>query len=457
MPDFVVVRAVHRASTPSSLRRKSWLPKHFGTTCTSVPSTNTFWKGFSTTATMERDTSPDSRIQPSQMMAGGFVEQSGDGPISADFLLPYQPTDWMSDLQHIPKFKIQLIHGVTPIQRWYLPNVPPDFEIHIKRDDMTGSELSGNKARKLEFLLADAIHQGCTAVITCGSTQSNHCRATAVATRQVGLEPHLLLRSPVSDPTEVTCSANMLLNRLIGAHVHLMPRKAQFATDIKPRLDQLVQKIKEETGESAYPIPIGGSTAVGLFGYLHGFDELQRQGVTEKFTDIVIACGSNGSTLGLALANYLTGSKLKVHGMIVSDDSKFHFKGMNEVLREVDAKDSNGKALQAEDIVNLVDGVKGRGYGLSTQEELDMVAEICAKTGIIIDPVYTGKSVYHLLRLTREEPDMFKGNKILFVHTGGIFGLFDGRMDETVRRIGLEQNRFHEWMELADQAPDMNL
>ncbi|XP_022093834.1 bifunctional D-cysteine desulfhydrase/1-aminocyclopropane-1-carboxylate deaminase, mitochondrial-like isoform X2 [Acanthaster planci] len=413
-------------------------------------------EGSCKTLTMESEASLDCRTDP-DLMAGEFAGYSGDGPVPTDFLLPYEPPDWMSDLQKIPKYRVQLIHGITPIQRWYLPNVPADFEIHIKRDDMTGCELSGNKARKLEFLLADAIHQGCSAVITCGSMQSNHCRATALAVRQLGLEPHLLLRSPVSDPAEVTCSGNMLLNRLVGAHVYLMPRKSQFAGDIKPRLDQLVQKIKEETGESAYPIPIGGSTAVGLYGYLEGFAELQRQGVVEKFTDIVIACGSSGSTLGLALANYLTNSKLKVHGMIVSDDSQYHYKEMNKVLREVDAKHSNGKALQAEDIVNLVDGVKGRGYGLSTPEELDKVAEICAKTGIIIDPIYTGKSVHHLIQLTREKPDMFKGSKILFVHTGGIFGLFDGRMDETIKRVGLEQNKFHEWMELAVQAPDLNL
>ncbi|XP_071798294.1 uncharacterized protein [Asterias amurensis] len=396
-------------------------------------------------------------IKRTALIENGGGEASCDGPVPSDFLLQYHPADWMKQLQLIPKYRVKLIHGVTPIQRWYLPNVPANFEIHIKRDDLTGCELSGNKARKLEFLLADAINQGCTSVITCGSSQSNHCRATAIATRQLGLEPYLLLRSPVSDPNEVVCTANMFLNRLIGTHVYLLPKKSQYSTDIKPRMDQLVQKIKEETGESAYPIPIGGSTAIGLYGYLEGFRELLDQGVADQFTDIAIACGSSGSTAGLALANYLTGSRLKVHGFIVSDDSEFHSKQINDVLREMDVKDSNGKVLQSEDIVHLIDGVKGRGYGLSTQEELDLVGEVCRRTGIIIEPVYTGKSVHHLLRLTKEQPQLFKGNKILFIHSGGLFGLFDGRMDETVKQMGRDGNHIHEWMELSDQAPDLSL
>ncbi|XP_071784292.1 uncharacterized protein [Asterias amurensis] len=382
---------------------------------------------------------------------------SCDGPVPSDFLLQYYPADWMKQLQLIPKYRVKLVHGVTPIQRWYLPNVPANFEIHIKRDDLTGCELSGNKARKLEFLLADAINQGCTSIITCGSSQSNHCRATAIAARQLGLEPHLLLRSPVSDPNEVVCTANMFLNRLIGAHIYLLPKTSHIITDITPRMDQLVQKIKEETGEKAYPITLGGSTAVGLYGYLEGFRELLDQGVADQFTDIVITCGSSGSAAGLALANYLTGSRLKVHGFIVAYDSKFHHKWINDVFKEVDAKDSNGEVLQSEDIVNLVDGVIGGGHHHSTQEQLDAVGEVCTKTGIIIDPVYTGKSVFHLLRLLKEQPELFKGNKILFIHTGGLFGLFDGRMDETLKQMGTERNQFHEWMELSDQAPNLNL
>ncbi len=88
---------------------------------------------------------------------------------------------------------------------------------------------------------------------------------------------------------------------------------------------------------------------------------------------------------------------------------------------------------------------------------IDLVGEVCTKTGIIIEPVYTGKSVYHLLRLTKEQPELIKGNKILFIHTGGLFGHCDGRMYETVKQMGTERNKIHEWMELSDQAPDLNL
>ncbi|XP_072049277.1 uncharacterized protein [Amphiura filiformis] len=359
----------------------------------------------------------------------------------------YEPPDWAGGLKIVPKYKVQLANTNTPIQRWYIPGIPDGFEVYIKRDDMLGSELSGNKVRKLEFLLADAIHQGYSSVITCGGIQSNHCRATALAARQLGLQPYLLLRSP-PDPGNHVSVGNALLNRLIGSHLYLIPQKAQQATEIMPRMKQLSAKLKSEKEEDAYIVPIGGSSAIGLYGYLEGFNELMTQGV-DQFSDIVLATGSGGSTAGLAIANHLTKSDIKIHGMMVCDGAKYFHDHINETLTEIGLTDRSG--VKSEDIVDLVDGVKGEGYGISTQEELDFIASVALSTGILLDPVYTGKAALHLVKLLQQNPQRFQGKKILFIHTGGIFGLFDGRMDAVLNTS--YTNSIHEWFQLNDEVP----
>ncbi|XP_033106061.1 bifunctional D-cysteine desulfhydrase/1-aminocyclopropane-1-carboxylate deaminase, mitochondrial-like [Anneissia japonica] len=220
-------------------------------------------------------------------------------------LLSYRPPDWASHLQMIPLVKVKLFQPFTPIHKWSLPNIPDDIDIYIKRDDMTGSVLSGNKVRKLEFLLGEALATGCQAVITCGGVQSNHCRTTAVAAKQLGIETHLLLRSRSENLSETSCHGNMLLNSLMGASMYLVPIKAQEKTDLEPRMQRLADRLQEEKGMKAYLIPIGGSNVVGLHGYLCGWQELLEQGVTDRFDDVILTVGSGGTAAGVAIGNFL--------------------------------------------------------------------------------------------------------------------------------------------------------
>ena len=160
--------------------------------------------------------------------------------------------------------------GPTPIQPWALPGVDHSrYSVGIKRDDLTGTMTSGNKIRKLEYLFAEAIQQGCDTVITCGGVQSNHCRATAAAARELGLDCHLLLRSDCSDEADLASIAqngNLLLDLLLGATCHVVP-KVPYLTGLLPRMERLVAEL-ETLGQSSYIIPVGGSNLTGLWGYI---------------------------------------------------------------------------------------------------------------------------------------------------------------------------------------------
>ncbi|XP_052103571.1 uncharacterized protein LOC127737078 [Mytilus californianus] len=353
----------------------------------------------------------------------------------ASVLTPFSPPDWSNRLSHIPKYFVRLGNMNTPIHEWKLPNVPSGFKVYIKRDDMTGSTLSGNKVRKLEFLFADAIDKGCKNVITCGYIQSNFARSAAIAAAQLGLNCHLLLASPevVRCFANITFEGNVLLDKMSGASIYLisnMLKSSNYATDIKPRMEKLAAHIKKETGEDSYLLPGGGSNVVGLYGYIAAFQEMISQGILEEFDDIVVTCGTGGTVAGLSIANYLNQSKLRIHAISIGDNKQLFMGHINDLLKEVGLGDS----VCADDIIDIVDGYKGRGYGLSTPEEQEFIQSVSENTGIILDPCYTGKAANGLVQELTSNPDRFQGNRILFIHTGGIFGLFDGKMDSYLRQ-----------------------
>ncbi|KAJ7384335.1 hypothetical protein OS493_022446 [Desmophyllum pertusum] len=130
----------------------------------------------------------------------------------------------------------------TPIHPWNIPNLPKEFSLFIKRDDLTGSTLSGNKIRKLEFLLADALDKKCDTIFTCGGIQSNHCRSTAVAARQLGLNCYLFLRNLNRQTTDIGCKGNLLLNRMVGSHVIVVPQ-LQYKSGLKQMMEKMSEKL----------------------------------------------------------------------------------------------------------------------------------------------------------------------------------------------------------------------
>uniref|UniRef100_A0A6P8H7S4 D-cysteine desulfhydrase 1, mitochondrial n=1 Tax=Actinia tenebrosa TaxID=6105 RepID=A0A6P8H7S4_ACTTE len=360
-------------------------------------------------------------------------------------LKKYEPPEWAKGLKNVPNYVVELAIHNTPIHKWNLSDVPNGFSVGIKRDDMTGGNLSGNKVRKLEFLLAAAIEQNCDTVFTLGSTYSNHCRSTAISARQLGLECYLFMRQR-EQGTDIGCLGNLLFNRLMGSHM-ILTEYLPYDVAIYPKMEQLKEKLEKEKGSKIYVIPAGGSSFTGMFAYLQCFAELVDQKVLEHYTDIVVTVGSGGTASGLAIGNYLTGSKLKVHAVNIRNNAE----NLHSHIQE-DLDHAGLDNVKASDIIDIMEGHKGEGYGLSTPEELEQVIQVACETGITLDPVYTLKSVRGMLAEMRNNPSRFKGKKVLYIHTGGMFGLFEGRMN-TVLESNKVTNRVRYWAN-GEECPE---
>lgn len=296
-------------------------------------------------------------------------------------------------------------------------------EIWVKRDDLTGAALSGNKVRKLDFLMADALAQGAHTVLTTGRIQSNHARATAVAARQLGLKPVLLLAgTPPRTP-----SSNLLLDALLGAEVH-------WTDDAGYRdRDRLLAELAADRPGS-YIIPEGGSNALGSLGYARAGAELAAQALAMGvgFDTILVPTGSGGTLAGLAAA----GLHATVLGVAVCDD-RATFRARVAGIGEELAQKGWGRIPPPGEGWDVLEGFVGRGYALSRPEELAEAARLAREEGLFLDPVYTGKSWFAMVESLRRDPGCF-GRRILFWHTGGLFGLF-GREAELMAALGPER------------------
>uniref|UniRef100_A0A7N1A8C4 Tryptophan synthase beta chain-like PALP domain-containing protein n=1 Tax=Kalanchoe fedtschenkoi TaxID=63787 RepID=A0A7N1A8C4_KALFE len=210
-------------------------------------------------------------------------------------LKSYSPPSWASHLHPLPTHFFSLGHLPTPIHQWNLPNLPRNTQLWLKRDDLSGMQLSGNKVRKLEFLMADAVAQGADCVITIGGIQSNHCRATAVAARYLNLDSYLILRtSKVNVDKDPGLTGNLLVERLVGAHVDLVSKEEYAKIGSVALTEMLKNKLLRE-GRKPYVIPVGGSNSIGAWGYIEAIREIEKQVVSESgsvgIDDIVVACG----------------------------------------------------------------------------------------------------------------------------------------------------------------------
>ncbi len=234
---------------------------------------------------------------------------------------PYVAPAWLAPLSAdvVPSQKLSLGRFPTPIHRFSIPNTEMfGLECYIKRDDLSSFDLSGNKVRKLEFLLAEGKNseKKYDSVITVGGLQSNHARATAVAARQIGLDPFLILRKP--EPTEETSNSdedigltgNLLFNRMVGADIRLISPSRYAALGSHNVCEQLAEELREQ-GRNPYIVPLGGSNALGSFGYMQCVNEIIASGM--HFDHIVFGCGSGGTAAGLALGVKLAGLISQVH------------------------------------------------------------------------------------------------------------------------------------------------
>jgi D-cysteine desulfhydrase family pyridoxal phosphate-dependent enzyme len=303
--------------------------------------------------------------------------------------------------------------------------------IFIKRDDLTGLALGGNKARKLEFLVADAQQQRATTLITTGATQSNHARMTAAAARVAGLECHLVLTSKSDDPP---LEGNLLLDHLFDATVHHVPAP----DDPKLALGNDEEKVREveqqlrEAGKTPYVIAVGGSSAVGSLGYVLGTCELVEQlsNAGLRPSRLYYPSGSRGTQAGLTLGAKACGAPYRVYGVAVStgEPEKTH-RAYNAANGAADLLGISTR-VEYDDLFTDNDFI-GEGYGIPTPECLEAISLLARTEGILLDPCYTGKAMAGLvahIRTGELRPD----ETVVFLHTGGVPALFT---TDFVRRI----------------------
>ena len=322
--------------------------------------------------------------------------------------------------------KLTLANLPTTLQR--LPRLSAQLGVNLllKRDDLTGAALSGNKVRKLEYSFAEAERQGANVILTTGGVQSNHCRATAIVARQRGLEVGLLLRT-ADGKAPGSLDGNYLLNALIGADLrHITP--AQYG-DRNALLEAWARE-HSEAGRRPYVIPEGASNALGSLGYVDMALELAAQlgeapWAGEHIDLIAHACGSGGTAAGLAVGRAQAQLDCAHHVYVVCDDAPTFQARIDGIIAEmVERFAEDGEPLHAP--FEVIDEYKGIGYALSTPEELSFIAEIARLEGIFLDPVYTGKALFGLVKDV-QAGRIEQGSTVLFVHTGGIFGLFPAR------------------------------
>lgn len=288
--------------------------------------------------------------------------------------------------------------------------------IWIKRDDQTGSLTSGNKVRKLEFLLAEALAQGCGTVITSGGVQSNHCRAVAVLGAQLGLKVHLLLRSDI-EPQPV---GNLLIDQLVGATIsHYSQQEFRQLGN----LFEYWQQHYTNQGSKAYSIPTGGSSGTGLWGYIAAAQELQNDFLREQISPsyIIHATGSGGTQAGLTMGFNLLNSAIQVEGYAVCDDRAYFERKVKEDIKHWSKQYAQPVLIDKLKIVTH-DQYVGADYGKAGPEVFESIKQLAALEGIILDPVYTGKAFRGMVEEIRQGR-YSDASDIVFVHTGGLFGL----------------------------------
>jgi L-cysteate sulfo-lyase len=323
------------------------------------------------------------------------------------------------DLSRFPR--VRLTQAPTPIE--YLPRLSrlldgPD--IYIKRDDNTGLATGGNKTRKLEFLIGEALALGATRILTQGATQSNHVRQTIAAANRFGLPTTVLLEERVSGAhADYYANGNVLLDRILGAQIAYRPG----GLDMNQELPVLAAELREQ-GEKPYAIPGGGSNAVGALGYVVSAQEIVTQAREQglRFDHVVHATGSTGTQAGLVVGLQALESGVPVLGISVRAPREKQEENVLRLARQTrDLLGLRGE-LPGQAVAVNADYV-GAGYGLATPGMIEAVELLARQEGILLDPVYTGKGFAGLIDLIRKQ-HFTRGQKVLFVHTGGAAGLF---------------------------------
>lgn len=324
------------------------------------------------------------------------------------------------ELEKIPRIRLGRLP--TPLERVdNLSKAVGVSHLYFKRDDLTGIGYGGNKIRKLEFLLADAVSKGADTIITTGGVHSNFTREATACAAKLGLKTVLVLTG--DEPDEYR--GNLFLERLMGAEIHFVSgdieKSAQEAEDFM----QLLAEDLERKGRTGYIMPVGGSTPVGTIGFVNAFLELESQvkdlGITVDH--LITATGSGGTQAGLMVGKEISHSNTRITGIRVGKTEPFLQMIADKATKTAEYLGMK-RRFSERDVIACADFV-GEGYDMPTTEAADAIKLVARKEAIFLDPVYTGKAMAGLLGLV-ERGEISKEDTIVFWHTGGDPALFVG-------------------------------
>jgi L-cysteate sulfo-lyase len=317
--------------------------------------------------------------------------------------------------------RVPLAHLPTRLE--HLPRLSEHLggpEIWVKRDDCTGLATGGNKTRKLEFSMGEALEQGADTIITVGAVQSNHVRQTAAAAAKLGLKCEVLLEHRIARPSELyRNSGNVLLDRILGANLHEYAK----CTDFDAEMERLADDIRA-AGGTPYIVPGGASNPVGALGYVGCAGELLQQCAEQDlaFDHAVLASGSAGTHAGFAVGLRASGSDLSILGVGVNIPQAEQEAKVFELARETAEYIGKPGCVTREDIVADCNYI-GPGYGEPTESMNEAVLMLARLEGLLFDPVYSGKALAGMIDYVRNGR-FAQGENIVFLHTGGVAGLF---------------------------------
>ncbi|KAG4078764.1 hypothetical protein HA402_015354 [Bradysia odoriphaga] len=344
--------------------------------------------------------------------------------VSFDHLL--QPYDHSldsraKDLSCVPKQRLMFGNYPTPLQSWRFSWKDQHYNFWIKRDDLTDMAASGNKIRKLEFILPEVMKGNYDYILSLGPLQSNSCRVLSAIAPRLGLKSaHVLVKTSEIDAS--SSEGNLFFHNLFGSELFFVTREEYRLKGQETILRETREKmIESKMATNPYILPMGGSVIQGIFGYVEAFKEIEDQILDGnlEIDEIIFACGSGGTAAGLCVGKYLS-TKLRhvqLTGYIVWDSGVDHFYDyVNDTLTQLGLQTK----IRSQELITFVEAYS-KGYGESTDDELELIRSVARSSGIVLDGTYTVKALKSCLELKSEKN---KTNKnCLFLHTGGMFSL----------------------------------
>jgi D-cysteine desulfhydrase family pyridoxal phosphate-dependent enzyme len=323
--------------------------------------------------------------------------------------------------------KVNLGFFPTPLHKLDKLSAQLGVNLYLKRDDMTGYNLfGGNKIRKLEYLIGDAVAQGCDTVFTFGATQSNHAMQTVTACRRYGLKPILYLVAIV-EPGEEDLRANMLIDTILGAEIHIVSLNGKTEAEADELAVELAQKHREtleQQGHKCYMVPMGGANPLGSAGFISGFVELNRQleEIGQKADYLFHSTGTGGTLAGLAAGKKLLNSDTSIISINASPKPFEHYSKVAKLATEALTYLGSDQQISEEDL-NFDQNYYAPGYEIPNEGSSNAIKLLARTEGLLLDPVYTGKAFAGMLDYiqTRKIP---QGSTVVFWHTGGVTALF---------------------------------